>query len=87
MSESGGCEATVTGRKRCGWIMLRMCGELLYGKRFLSMAERGCLQEVCKACSAVLKRIMVLYEILYCIYFMNDGEICGESNVWSTDQR
>ena len=27
-------EAAVTVRTRCGWIMLRECGELLYGKRF-----------------------------------------------------
>ena len=31
---SGGCEAAVTARKRCGWVKLRECGELLYCRRF-----------------------------------------------------
>ena len=35
MSAGGGCEAAVTARTRYGWDMLRECGELLYGRRFL----------------------------------------------------
>ena len=35
----GGCEAAVTARTRCGWVKLRECGELQYGRRF---PERGC---------------------------------------------
>ena len=31
---SGGCEAAVTARTRCGLVKLRECGELLHGKRF-----------------------------------------------------
>ena len=34
VSADGGCEATVTARTRCGWVMFRECGELLYGRRF-----------------------------------------------------
>ena len=34
VSASGGCEAAVTARTRCGWAELRECGELLYGRRF-----------------------------------------------------
>ena len=34
VSVGGGCEAAVTARTRCGWVKLRECGELLYGKRF-----------------------------------------------------
>ena len=34
MSAGGGCEAAVTARTRCGWVMFRECGELLYGRRF-----------------------------------------------------
>ena len=30
---SGGCEAAVTARTRCGWVRFRECGELLYGRR------------------------------------------------------
>ena len=29
-----GCEAAVTVRTRCEWVMFRECGELLYGRRF-----------------------------------------------------
>ena len=34
VSADGGCEAAVTARTRCGWVKLRECGELLYGKWF-----------------------------------------------------
>ena len=34
VSASGGCEAAVTVRTRCGWVMHRECSELLYGRRF-----------------------------------------------------
>ena len=34
VSAGGGCEAAVTARTRCGWVMLRECCELLYGRRF-----------------------------------------------------
>ena len=34
MSAVGGCEAAVTARIRCGWVMCRECGELLYGMIF-----------------------------------------------------
>ena len=33
VSAGGGCEAAVTARTRCGWVKLRECGELLYGRR------------------------------------------------------
>ena len=35
MSAGGGCDAAVTAKTRCGWVMFRECGELLYGRRFL----------------------------------------------------
>ena len=34
VSASGGCEACVTARTRCGWFRLRESVELLYGRRF-----------------------------------------------------
>ena len=34
VSASGGCEAAVTVRTRCGWVKLMECGELLNGRRF-----------------------------------------------------
>ena len=34
VSVAGGCEAAVTARTRCGWVLLRECDELLYGRRF-----------------------------------------------------
>ena len=30
----GGCEAAVTARTRCGWVMLSECSELLNDRRF-----------------------------------------------------
>ena len=38
-----GCEAAVTARTTCACVKFRECGELLYGRRFSSKAERGCL--------------------------------------------
>ena len=33
VNASGGCEAAVTARTRCGWVMCRECGELLCRNR------------------------------------------------------
>ena len=49
VSASGGCEAAVTARTRCGWVKLRECSELLNGMKISSKAERGCSYELCKA--------------------------------------
>ena len=32
VSASGGCEAVVTARKRCGCVKFKECDELLYGR-------------------------------------------------------
>ena len=34
VSDSGGCEAVVTARTRCGWVKLSECNDLLYGRTF-----------------------------------------------------
>ena len=34
VSASGGCEAAVTARIRCGWVKLSECGELLHSSMF-----------------------------------------------------
>ena len=34
VSAGGGCQTAETARTRCWWIKLRVCGELLYGRRF-----------------------------------------------------
>ena len=39
VSVGGGCETAVTAKRRCGWAMLRECGELLYGRRFPRMLK------------------------------------------------
>ena len=39
VSASGGYEAAVTARERCGWVMFMECGELLYGRRFPLMLK------------------------------------------------
>ena len=31
---SGGCEAAVTAKTRCGWVKFMDCADLLYGRRF-----------------------------------------------------
>ena len=40
VSAGGGCEAAVTARTRCGWVRLRECVVLLYGRRF-SLKVKG----------------------------------------------
>ena len=35
VSTGGGCEAAVTARTICGWVLITECSELLYGRRFL----------------------------------------------------
>ena len=39
VSAGGGCEAAKTERTRCGWVMSRECGELLYGRLPLKLNE------------------------------------------------
>ena len=34
VSVGKGCEAAVTARTRCGWVIFWECGELLFGRRF-----------------------------------------------------
>ena len=34
VSAGGGYEAAVTARTKCGLVKFRLCGELLYGRRF-----------------------------------------------------
>ena len=41
VSASGECEAAVTARKRCGWVKLRECGELLHDRRFPLKLKRA----------------------------------------------
>ena len=38
LNASGGCETTVTSRVRVGWMKIRECGELLRGRRFITVA-------------------------------------------------
>ena len=44
MSAGGGCEAAVTARTRCGCVMFRECGELLYDRR-LPLNLKGAVYE------------------------------------------
>ena len=54
LNASGGSEAAVIARTRIGWIKLRKCGELLYGRKFsLKMKD---LSELPKISNAVWER-------------------------------
>ena len=44
VSAGGGCEAAVTARTRCGWVMFRECGKLLYCRRF-HLRPKGAVYE------------------------------------------
>ena len=44
VSASGGCEAVVTARTRCGWVKFRECSKLLYGRRF-PLRRKGSVYE------------------------------------------
>ena len=64
VSEGGGCEAAVTARTRCGWIMLRVFGKLLYGRGFplrlkVYGSEAWCLKESEKGILRRTERSMV----------------------------
>ena len=80
VSSGGGCEAALTARTRCGWVKLRECGELLYGRRF-PLRLKGV--DLCK----IYVRPAILYETeAWCLKerdgnFTKDREIYGESNV------
>ena len=41
MSAGGVCVMSVTARTRCGWVKLRECSELLYGRRFHLRLKRA----------------------------------------------
>ena len=53
VSVGGGCEAALTARKRCGWVKLTECGELLFGRFFLW--RKGAVYKLCKASNTVWK--------------------------------
>ena len=55
VSVGGGCEATVSAVTRCGWDMLRECGELLYGRRFPLMPKGSVHTFIHKASNIVWK--------------------------------
>ena len=46
LNASGGSEAAVTPRTRIGWIKLRICGELLHGRKF-SLKVKGKMYQSC----------------------------------------
>ena len=52
VSAGGGCEADGTVTTRCGWVKLRECGELLYGRRF-PLKLKGAVYKLCKASNTV----------------------------------
>ena len=56
---SGGCEAAVTARTRCGWVKFMGCGELLHGRRF-PLKLKGAVYK-----SYV--RPAILYGSMYCM--------------------
>ena len=49
MSAGGGCEAAVTARTRCGWVNIRECGKMLYGRRF-HLKLKGAVYNEMKMC-------------------------------------
>ena len=44
VSAGGGCEAAVTSRTRCGWVMSRECSELLNSRRF-TLSRKGAVHK------------------------------------------
>ena len=44
VSVGGGCEAAVTARTICGWVMLRECGELLHGTS-ITLKSKGAVNK------------------------------------------
>ena len=54
LNADGECEAAATDKSRCGWAKQRVCGKLLYRKRFPLKLK----QAVYKSC----ERPVILYE-------------------------
>ena len=79
VSVGGGCEAAVTARTRCGWIMFRECGNLFHGKRFPLKLKMTAYK------SCVSQTILYGCEVWYLreseIRFLRRTEMYGESNV------
>ena len=78
VSAGGQCEADVTARTRCGWVKLRKCGELLYGRRF-PLKLKGAVYR-----SYVRPAILHGNETWE---LKKDSEIHGESNELNTAPR
>ena len=75
VSASGGCEAAVTDRIRCGCVKFRECGELLYGRRFLLTLKWA----VCKSCV----RPAILYgNETWCLKDSEMGTYEGQKDPW-----
>ena len=54
VSIGGGCEAVVTARTRCGWVELRECRGLLYGRIYHLKLKRAVYKQ-CKASNTAWK--------------------------------
>ena len=77
-----GCKAVVTARRRCWWVKLRRCGELLYKNRF-PVRLKGAVYK-----SYVMPALLCGCEA-WCLKigdgnFVKDREIHDENSVWST---
>ena len=66
------CEAGVTARTRCWWVKLREC---------VKLSQPLSSQQYC------MKVVKIAPERKRDEYFTKDGDIHGESDVWSTAQR
>ena len=84
VSVGAGCEAAVTVRARCWCVKFRECSELLCGRRFPIDLKVAVYKSYV--------RTAILYgSEAWCLIerweFTKNGDIHGESNVWSTAHR
>ena len=54
MCVGGGCEAAVSARTKCGWVMFSLCSALLYARRF-PLRLIGAVYKLFKASNTVCK--------------------------------
>ena len=70
----------MTARTRCGWVTLRECGELLYGRRF-PLKPKGA------AYKSYVRPTILYGSEAWCLRdekYTKDRKIHSESNVYSS---
>ena len=75
MSACGGCETAVTAIARCGCVMFRECGELLYGRRF-PLRLKGAVY------NSYVRPVILYGSQAWCLKESEMGILQGQKDPW-----